>query len=155
MRVSAGRNLGRAARLPRSRASSSGATSAITSSQPRTSNASNVGQPAGRRQAPAGDDGDAAAEGLRVGEDVRAEEDRAALIAQLEDQRADVAAAERIEPGHRLVEEDHLGIVDERLRDADALHHPLRELAQLQPAFGADADAIEQRRHPRLRSAAR
>ena len=39
---------------------------------------------------------------------------------------------------------DELGIVDERLRDADALQHALRELAQLQPALGADADLVEQ-----------
>ena len=42
----------------------------------------------------------------------------------------------------------NLGIVDERLRNADALHHPLRELPQLQPALGADPDAIEARPHP-------
>ena len=66
-------------------------------------------------------------------------------IAQPEDQRADVAAAERIEARHRLVEDDQLRIVDERLRDADALQHALRELAQLQPPLGADADLVEQR----------
>ena len=37
------------------------------------------------------------------------------------------------------------GLVDERLRDADALQHALRELAQLQPPLGADADFVEQR----------
>ena len=104
-----------------------------------------VADPAGRRQAAAGDDGDAAAERLGVGEDVRAEEHRPALVAQPQDQVPDLPAPEGIEPGHRLVEKDDLGIVDERLRDPDALHHPLRELAQLQPSFGADADLVEQR----------
>ena len=77
------------------------------------------------------------------------------LIAQLQNQVADLAASERIETRHRLVEEDDLGIVDERLRDADALHHALRELAQLQPPLGADADAVERSGATRfLRSAA-
>ena len=99
----------------------------------------------GRRQPAAGHDRDPAAQRFGVGEDVRAEEHRPPLVAQLEDQRADVAAAERIEPRHRLVEEDHLGIVEERLRDADALDHALRELPQLKAALGADTDAVEQR----------
>ena len=66
-------------------------------------------------------------------------------VAQPEDQRAHVAAAERIEARHRLVEEDDLGIVDQRLREADALNHALRELAQLQPPLGAEPDFVEQR----------
>ena len=70
-------------------------------------------------------------------------------IAQPQDQRAHVAAAERIEPGHRLVENHQLGLVDERLRDADALQHAFRELAQLQAALGADADLVEQPRDAR------
>ena len=84
---------------------------------------------------------------LGVGEDVRAEEHRASLIAQLQDERAHVAAAERIEARHRLVQENDFRVVQERLRDADALDHPLRVLAQLlPPPLGADADAVEQRR---------
>ncbi len=39
-------------------------------------------------------------------------------IAQLQDQIAHLAPADRIEAGHRLVEDHELGIVDERLRDA-------------------------------------
>ena len=80
---------------------------------------------------------------------MRAEENRPALIAQLQDQLPNVTPAQRIEPGHRLVEEDDLRIVEQRLRDADPLDHAFRELAELQPALGADADAIEQRRHAR------
>ena len=101
-----------------------------------------------RGQAAPGDDGDTAAERFGVGKDVGAEEDRPPLVAQLEDERPDLAAAERVEARHRLVEKDDFGIVDERLGNADALHHPLRELPQLQPALGADPDAIEKRRHP-------
>ncbi len=42
-----------------------------------------------------------------------------------------IAPAERVEAGHRLIENDQLGIVDQRLSDADALQHAFRELAQL------------------------
>ena len=66
-------------------------------------------------------------------------------VAQPQDQRAHVAAAERVEARHRLVEEDDLGVVDQRLGEADALDHPLRELAQLQPPLGAEADLVQQR----------
>ena len=62
--------------------------------------------------------------------------------------------AERVEARHRLVEEDHLGIVDQRLGQADALQHALRELAQLQAPLGAEADLVEQAVDPRsVRSA--
>ena len=104
-----------------------------------------VRQAARRDQPPAGEDRHAAAQRLGVAQHVRAEEHRAAAVAQPQDQLADLAPAERVEPRHRLVEEHDLGIVDERLRDADALQHALRELAQLQPALGADADLVEQR----------
>ena len=98
-------------------------------------------RPAARRQ-----DRDAAAQRLGVRQHVRAEEHGAAAIAQRQDQLANIAPAERIEPRHRLVEEDDLGLVDQRLRDADALQHPFRELPQLQPALGADPDLVEQPR---------
>ncbi len=96
-----------------------------------------VGQPAAGGQPSAGDDGDAAAERLGVRQDVRAEEDGLAGVAQPQDQGADVASAQRVEPRHRLVEEDDLRVVDQRLRDADALHHALGVLAQLHAPLGA------------------
>ena len=152
-RVAAGRDLGRRGALPAPAASSSsGATSAMTSSQPRTSNASSsVSLPAAARRPPATmatrlHSASASARMCELKKTVRPWS-RSSRISD-----ADVAAAERIEPGHRLVEKDHFGIVEQRLRDADALHHPLRELAQLEPALGADADAIEQRRDARVRA---
>src|SRR5205085_12021876 len=79
-----------------------------------------------------------------VGKDVRAEEDGASLVPEIENQRAHFAAANRVEAGHRLVQEDDLGIVEERLRDPDALQHAFRKLSQLQPPLCAETDAIEQ-----------
>ena len=108
-----------------------------------------VGEQADGSETSCGDHRDPAAERLGIRKDVRAEEHGPALIAQLQDERADVAASQRVESGHRLVEKDHLGIVQQRLRDADALDHPLRELPQLQPPLLADPDAIEQRADPR------
>src|SRR5207245_2039116 len=72
------------------------------------------------------------------------EEHGAAPIAQTENQRPHVATAERVETRHRLVENHQLRIVDDRLRDADALQHALRELTEVEAAFGADADLVEQ-----------
>jgi hypothetical protein len=77
---------------------------------------------------------------------VRAEEDSAPLVSQAQNQLAHVAASERIEAGHRLVEEDHLRIIDERLCKADALDHPLGELPQLKPPLGAHAHLVQQAR---------
>jgi hypothetical protein len=77
---------------------------------------------------------------------VRTEEHRAAPIAEAQDEGAHVAATERVEARHRLVEDDEFRLVEKRLREADALQHALGELAQLQPAFGAHADLVEQRR---------
>jgi hypothetical protein len=80
---------------------------------------------------------------------VRAEEHRAAFVAQAENQVPDVATANGIEPRHRLVENDQLGIVDERLRDADALHHALRVMPEQPAAVGADPDLVEEPVRPR------
>src|SRR6185436_6295721 len=102
-----------------------------------------VGERSRCRQPPLGDDRHARAERLGVRQDVRAEEDRPPLVAQLEDERADIAAAERIQARHRLVQEHDLGIVQQRLGQAHALQHPLRELAQRKAPLGADAEAIE------------
>ena len=98
------------------------------------------------REASLGENRHATAERLGVAQDVRAEEHRAPLVPQLEDQLPHLAPAERIESRHRLVEEHDLRVVDERLRDADALHHALRELPQLEAPLRADADFVEQPR---------
>ena len=89
---------------------------------------------------------DPAAERFGVGQDVRAEEHRAASIPELQNQVADLAPAQRIEPGHRLVQEHDLRVVDQRLGNADALEHPFGELSQLHPALAANAHFIEKRR---------
>ena len=98
----------------------------MTSSRPRNLEGQDVGEAARRSEAASGNHGNAAAHRLGVGEDVRAEEHRAPLIAQLQDQRAHVAAAERVEARHGFVQKDDFRVVQERLRNADALDHALR-----------------------------
>ena len=46
------------------------------------------------------------------------------------DDALDLDAAHRVEPGHGLVEEHEFRVVDQRLRDTDALQHALGVLAQ-------------------------
>ena len=58
--------------------------------------------------------------------------------------RLHLDAADRVEPGHRLVEQDERRVVDEGLGDADALQHALRVLAQLHVAGVAQADVPQQ-----------
>ena len=71
---------------------------------------------------------------------VRRDEHRAALRAEPPDQLDDVAALGGVESVERLVEQQQLGLVDERLGELDPLAHALRE--------AADARA---RRRPRAR----
>ena len=64
-------------------------------------------------------DGDAVAERVRLVQVVRGDEDGHALGAQPAHLVPHVRAALRVEAGGRLVEEDHLGLVDDAERDVD------------------------------------
>ena len=77
----------------------------------------------------AGDDDHPAADRLDLGHDVRREQDRVP-VAQLADQVADLADLDRVEPGGRLVEDQDVGVVDQRLGQADPLAEPSREVAE-------------------------
>ena len=57
-----------------------------------------------------------------------AHENRAALALQRLDHIADLGHASRIQARCGLVEDEEFGLVEERLRDCEALLHPLREL---------------------------
>ena len=57
---------------------------------------------------------------------MRVEEHRDAAAAQLLEQQAHRAAADRVERRGRLVEQQQARLADERLRDAEPLLHPLR-----------------------------
>ena len=82
------------------------------------------------------DDDDALA-GLRhLGEDVRAEDDRV-VAGQLLDELARLDDLLRVEAGGRFVEDEHVGIVDQGLGQADALPVALRSFAQRRSAMSA------------------
>ena len=88
------------------------------------------------------------ADRLGVAQNVRAEEHRPPLLAQRADEVAHVAAPERIEAGQRLVQKDHLRVVEQSLRDADALQHPARVRPKPPPPLGPDAGPVEPERSP-------
>ena len=69
------------------------------------------------------DDGHAVADGFHLAEFVRRKENGLALVFQALDDFADFHAAQRVQAAGRLVENQQIGIVDERLREADALLH--------------------------------
>jgi len=70
-------------------------------------------------------DGHPIAHRLDVAQDVGREEDGPAPVALGEDEVLDLLAADRIEAAHRLVEDEHLRVRDERRREAGALEHAL------------------------------
>ena len=69
------------------------------------------------------DDGHAVANGFHFAQLVRGKEHGFALVFQALDDFADFHAAQRIEAAGRFIENQQIGIVDERLREADALLH--------------------------------
>ena len=81
-------------------------------------------------QTPAVKDRNPVRDRLDIGQDVRREQHRDPALALLEDQLAHVAPAEGIEPAHRLIEDQDLGIVNQRRREPEALEHALRVLPQ-------------------------
>ncbi len=91
------------------------------------------------------DDRDPVADHLHVREDVGVHEDGLALRVESQDEIADLLAADRIEAAHGLVEEHDLRIVDQRLRDADALEHPLGVGPQTRVLGVGKADLLEER----------
>jgi hypothetical protein len=56
---------------------------------------------------------------------VGCEEDRHSPFAQRDDQLVNVMRRDRVEPGGRLVEEQHRGIVEQRPGERDALAQAL------------------------------
>ena len=60
------------------------------------------------------EDGNPVADVLHVGQEVPREHDGLALLAEVPDQLLDLGRADRVQAGGRLVEQDQLGIVDQR-----------------------------------------
>ncbi len=75
------------------------------------------------------DDGHAVAEAFGLVHVVGGQQDGAALLPERPDDVPQLTARLRVEARRRLVEEQHLGIADERARDGEALLLSARELA--------------------------
>src|ERR1700752_2160991 len=86
---------------------------------------------------------DLVARDLYLAEQMRIEENRRAAIALRADNVANHPATKRIEPRGRLIEEDQLRLVNQRLRQPDALQHPLRKILEALVAVRRQADQID------------
>ena len=102
--------------------------------------------PARRRDAAGAQHGDAVARALDLGEQVRVEQHGLSPLRLLLEEVADLAPADRIHAVGRLVEEQHLRIVDERRREAQPLRHALGELLHADVRPFREPDALEQLR---------
>ena len=81
---------------------------------------------------------------LHIRKQMAAENHRLAAPRQSDDEILDLAAADGVEAGSRFVEDDEVGIVDERLRETDAALHALGEFAHRARARLAQADHFQQ-----------
>src|SRR5512140_412578 len=75
-----------------------------------------------------GDDAEGIAEALRVLHEMGAENDGASLLAKIDDRVLERLRVHRIEAAERLVENDQLGLVEQRTDELDLLLHAAREL---------------------------
>ena len=76
---------------------------------------------------------------------VRRQQDRPALALQLDDEPPELARGERVHPGRRLVEEQHLRVADQPAREMEALLHAARELLDALVRALGEADPLLQR----------
>src|SRR5436190_2733765 len=104
-----------------------------------------VGKVAGGRELSAPEYRDLVAEGLDIRQNVRRHKNGRALLAKASDQLPHLAATDRVKAAHGLVKKDDLGLVDQRLCEADTLQHSFGILAKLAlPISFLEADRCEQ-----------
>ena len=83
---------------------------------------------------------------LQLGQRVRGQEHGGAASAELLDGLVEGLAQRRVEAGGRLVEEEHPGLAEERLGQAEPLAHALRVGADAPVGRVGEPDPFEQRR---------
>ena len=93
---------------------------------------------------PAGDHGHALAQLVRLEHVVRGEQDRLARLPQPGNGLAQLPCADGVEPDRRLVEEDHLGVVEQPAGDVQPLAHAARVRLDALPLAAAEADHVQQ-----------
>src|SRR5205085_4837350 len=86
-------------------------------------------------------------------EEVRAEYHGGAVARPRRDRRLHAPDADRVEPGERLVEQQHLRVVQQRARDRELLLHAARELVGERAALRGELQLVEQWPHTRGRVA--
>ena len=109
-----------------------------------------VFQAPGSHQFAAIDNHHAVANLFHFRKDVRAQEDGLAFGLQARQDLQHLAAAGRIEAAGGLVEDHELRVAQQRLRDADALHHAARVLADPQVLVARQLDLLEHVRDERF-----
>ena len=90
------------------------------------------------------DDRHARAQLLELGKDVAADDDRLAQRPELTKQLAQLHARPRIQSGRRLVEQEHLRIVDQRVGQTQALLHAPRQRLDVRVSLVCQVDQVEQ-----------
>ncbi len=93
-------------------------------------------------------DRDPVADVLHVGQQVAREHDRLALLTKIADQFLDLGRADRVQPRGRLVEQDQLRVVDQRLGQPDPPLHALGILPQLPLLGRREPDHVDQPPNP-------
>src|SRR5688500_5534252 len=95
------------------------------------------------------DDRDPVADLLDLMEEMAGEEDGlAAVDGEASDERAHLLDAGGVEADHGLVEDDELGVAEQRRGDPEALAHSGRIALELAPRILRQADLLEQRVDP-------
>ena len=89
------------------------------------------------------DKDDGVAGDFDLAKEMRIKEDGGAAVAFVANNVANEMAAHGVKAGGGLIEEDEVGFVDERLREADALHHAFRKTTETTIAMRGEADEIE------------
>ena len=91
------------------------------------------------------EDCDAIAQSLGLLEPVGGEEDGDAAVTKALDQLPNLARCDGVEPGSRLVEEQHLGFREQRAGQAHALAEPLGKQARAVVVTTRQPDGFERR----------
>ena len=90
------------------------------------------------------DDADVVGELVGLLQVLGGEEDRGALVVERPHLLPDRLAADRVEAGGRLVEEEHAGFVDERGGEVESALHPAGVAADAAVGGGDEVDPLEQ-----------
>ena len=89
------------------------------------------------------DDADLVADVGQLGQDVAGDQDRLAHVAQLLEQAAHLDAGPRVEAAGRLVEQQHLRLVQQHAGQAEPLRHAARQARDQGVALVAEVDQLE------------